>query len=138
VLWVLGLECRPLHMSLPKLWKALKTESVNPFPRNVIAPTLRFAHTLKSTSCTTSGRVWLDRATIQFSFFSTCRDLHWEFLRLWTGFELSSSWVDLPGYGLNLNRNILDFMRWSQIDLGAQDLNDIQRPKFVTSTTTPT
>jgi hypothetical protein len=61
--------------------------------------------------------------------FATLPDLHWEFLRLWTGFELSSSWVDLPGYGLNLNRNILDFMRWSQIDLGAQDLNDIQRPK---------
>jgi hypothetical protein len=60
---------------------------------------------------------------------STQLRLHWEFLRLWTGFELSSSWDDLPGYGLNLNRNILDFMRWSQIDLGAQDLNDIQRPK---------
>jgi hypothetical protein len=55
--------------------------------------------------------------------FRTGRDLQWEFLRLWTGFELPSSWVDLPGYGLNLNRNILDFMRWSQIDLGAQNLN---------------
>ena len=63
--------------------------------------------------------------------FATLRDLHWEFLRLWTGFELPSSWVDLPGYGLNLNRNILDFMRWPQIDLGAQDLNDIQRPKSI-------
>jgi hypothetical protein len=41
----------------------------------------------------------------------------WEFLRLWTG------------YGADLNRNILDFMRWPQIDLGAHDLNDIQRPK---------
>jgi hypothetical protein len=61
--------------------------------------------------------------------FRTLRVLHWEFLRLWTGFELSSSWADLPGYGLNLNRNILDFMSWHQIDLGAQDLNDIQRPK---------
>jgi hypothetical protein len=61
-------------------------------------------------------------------FFRTKRVLHWEFLRLWTGFELSSSWVDLPDYGLNLNRNILDFMRWPHIDLGAQDLNDIQRP----------
>jgi hypothetical protein len=55
----------------------------------------------------------------------TLRDLHWEFLRLWTGFELPSSWLTLPAYGSNLNRNILDFMRWSQIDLGAQDLNDI-------------
>jgi hypothetical protein len=52
--------------------------------------------------------------------FSTGLPLHWEFLRLWTA---------LPGYGPNLNRNILDFMRWPQIDLGAQDLNDIQRPK---------
>jgi hypothetical protein len=46
-----------------------------------------------------------------------------------TGFELPSSLINLPCYGLNLNRNILDFMRWHQIDLGAQDLNDIQRPK---------
>jgi hypothetical protein len=61
--------------------------------------------------------------------FSTLRDLHWEFLRLWTGFELPSSWLTLPAYGSNLNRNILDFMRWPQIGLGAQDLNDIQRPK---------
>jgi hypothetical protein len=60
--------------------------------------------------------------------FSTKLRLHWEFLRLRTGFELPSSWVEVPCYGLNLNRNILDFMRWSQIDLGAQDLNDIQRP----------
>jgi hypothetical protein len=62
--------------------------------------------------------------------FSTGLRLHWEFLRLRTGFELPSSWVEVPCYGLNLNRNILDFMRWSQIDLGAQDLNDIQRPKY--------
>jgi hypothetical protein len=61
--------------------------------------------------------------------FRTCRDLHWEFLRLWTGFELPSSWRALPCYGADLNRNILDFMSWPQIDLGAQDLNDIQRPK---------
>jgi hypothetical protein len=51
--------------------------------------------------------------------------LHWEFLRLRTGFELPSSWRTLPAYGAHLNRNILDFMRWPQIDLGAQDLNDI-------------
>jgi hypothetical protein len=61
--------------------------------------------------------------------FATLPDLHWELLRLWTGFELSSSWSNLPCYGVNLNRNILDFMRWPQIDLGAQDLNDIQRQK---------
>jgi hypothetical protein len=51
--------------------------------------------------------------------FRTLRDLHWEFLRLWTGFELSSSWLNLPCYGPNRNRNILDFMSWPQIDLGA-------------------
>jgi hypothetical protein len=62
---------------------------------------------------------------------STLRDLHWEFLRLRTGFELPSSWLTLPayGYGPNLNRNSFCVMRWPQIDLGAQDLNDIQRPK---------
>jgi hypothetical protein len=61
--------------------------------------------------------------------FRTRRAVYLEFLRLWTGFELPSSWANLPGYGPNLNRNILDFMRWPHIDLGAQDLNDIQRPK---------
>jgi hypothetical protein len=43
--------------------------------------------------------------------FWTLRDLHWEFLRLWTGFELSSSWPALPCYGPSRNRNILDFMK---------------------------
>jgi hypothetical protein len=62
--------------------------------------------------------------------FWTKSELHWEFLRLWTGFELPSSWNVLPCYGTNLNRNVLDFMRWPQIDLGAQDLNGIQRPKY--------
>ena len=61
--------------------------------------------------------------------FRTKRELHWEFLRIWTGFELPSSWTALPCYRPDLNRNILDFMRWPHIDLGAQDHNDIQRPK---------
>jgi hypothetical protein len=63
--------------------------------------------------------------------FRTGRAVYLEFLflRLWTGFELPSSCINLPCYALNLNRNSLDFMRWPQIDLGAQDLNDIQRPK---------
>jgi hypothetical protein len=61
--------------------------------------------------------------------FATGRDLHWEFLRLWTGFELPSSWVNLPGSGSNLNRNSFCVMRWPQIGLGAQDINDIQRKK---------
>jgi hypothetical protein len=37
--------------------------------------------------------------------FSTLPDLHWEFLRLWTGFELSSSCANLPCYAPNRNRN---------------------------------
>ena len=61
--------------------------------------------------------------------YRTLRDLHWEFLRLWTSFELSSSWTALPCYGLDLNRNSFCVMRWPHIDLGAQDLNGIQRPK---------
>jgi hypothetical protein len=48
--------------------------------------------------------------------FSTGRANHWEFLRLRTGFELPSSWRTLPAYSAHLNRNILDFMRWPQID----------------------
>jgi hypothetical protein len=55
--------------------------------------------------------------------FRTKRELHREFLRLWTGYELPSSWVALPCYGSNRNQNILDFMRWPHIGLGAQDLN---------------
>jgi hypothetical protein len=43
--------------------------------------------------------------------FWTCRDLHWVKFTFETGFELSSSWANLPGYGPNLNRNILDFMK---------------------------
>jgi hypothetical protein len=62
--------------------------------------------------------------------FSTGRAVHLEFLRLRTGFELPSSCVNLPGYAPNRNRNILDFMRWPKIDLGAQDLNGFQRPKY--------
>jgi hypothetical protein len=62
--------------------------------------------------------------------FATGLPLHWEFLRLWTGFELSSSWIALPCYGADLNRHILEFMMWPQIGLGPQDFNDIQRPKY--------
>jgi hypothetical protein len=61
--------------------------------------------------------------------FRTFPGFDWEFLSLWTGFELSSSRSALPCYGASRNRNILDLMKWPQIDLGAQDLNDIQRPK---------
>jgi hypothetical protein len=43
--------------------------------------------------------------------FWTLPDLHWVKFTSETGFELPSSWVDLPCYGLNLNRNILDFMK---------------------------
>jgi hypothetical protein len=61
--------------------------------------------------------------------FWTFRVRHWVKFTFETGFELPSSWVNLPCYGSNLNRNILDFMSWHQIDLGAQDLNGIQRPQ---------
>jgi hypothetical protein len=50
--------------------------------------------------------------------FRTGLPLHWEFLRLRTGFELPSSWSNLPCYGVNRKRNILDFMRWPHIGLG--------------------
>jgi hypothetical protein len=62
--------------------------------------------------------------------FWTLPDLHWVKFTSETGFELPSSWRALPCYGADLNRNILDFMKWHQIDLGAQDLNGIQRPKY--------
>jgi hypothetical protein len=61
--------------------------------------------------------------------FWILRELHWVEFTYETDFELPSSWPVLPCYGPNLNRNILDFMRWPHIDLGAQNLNDIQRPK---------
>ena len=56
--------------------------------------------------------------------FWTLRVNHCEFVRLETGSELPSSWINLPCYGLNLNRNNLDFMRWSDFDHGAQDLKE--------------
>jgi hypothetical protein len=62
--------------------------------------------------------------------FWTFRVRMWVKFTIETGIELPSSWIALPDYGSNRNRNILDFMRWPQIDLGAQDLNDIQRPKY--------
>jgi hypothetical protein len=62
--------------------------------------------------------------------FRTKRELHWEFLRLWTGFELSSSWVNQsPWLWVKSKSKYLSFMRWPQIDLGPQDLNGFQRPK---------
>jgi hypothetical protein len=58
--------------------------------------------------------------------FRTKLRLHWEFLRLWTGFELPSSWTALPCYGLHLyrNRNILDFMRWPRIKIAGSKVLD--------------
>jgi hypothetical protein len=43
--------------------------------------------------------------------FRTLRGFDWEFLRLWPGFELPSSWSNLPCYALNRNRFFLDFMK---------------------------
>jgi hypothetical protein len=42
--------------------------------------------------------------------FWTGRAVYWVKFTFETGFELPSSWANLPGYGPNLNRNILDFM----------------------------
>jgi hypothetical protein len=61
--------------------------------------------------------------------FWTGLPLYWVKFTFETGFELPSSCLILKGYASNLNRNILDFMRWPHIGLGAQDLNGIQRPK---------
>jgi hypothetical protein len=43
--------------------------------------------------------------------FWILRDLHWVEFTFETGFGLSSSWLTLPAYGSNRNRNILDFMK---------------------------
>jgi hypothetical protein len=63
--------------------------------------------------------------------FWTGRALYQEFLRLWNGFELPSSWTNLPDYGPNRKRSGLGFMRWSYFDHGAQDLKGSQRPNFL-------
>jgi hypothetical protein len=74
--------------------------------------------------------LWLDWARSQFRFFrpaATCTGSFCVF-----GPALSSpahASPSLPMPQINRNRNSLDFMRWPHIDLGAQDLNDIQRPK---------
>jgi hypothetical protein len=60
--------------------------------------------------------------------FWTGLPLYWVKFTFETGFELPSSCHTLPCYATHRNRIILDFMRWPHIDLGAQDLNDIQRP----------
>ena len=55
---------------------------------------------------------------------------YFDFLRLETGFEqLSGGFTVLEG-GSPTKRNGLIFMRWTHIDLGAQNLNGIQRPKL--------
>jgi hypothetical protein len=61
--------------------------------------------------------------------FWTGLPLYWVKFTFEAGFELPSSWSALPCYGADLNRHILDCMRWPHIGLGAQDLNGIQRPK---------
>jgi hypothetical protein len=55
--------------------------------------------------------------------FRTLRDLHWVEFTFETGFELPSSCIKVPCYALNRKRNILDFMKLTQIDFRAQDLN---------------
>jgi hypothetical protein len=50
-----------------------------------------------------------------------------EYLRLSTGFELPSSWLIGSCYG-TIPIEAFFLMSWTHIDLGAQDLNGIQRP----------
>ena len=54
---------------------------------------------------------------------------YFEFLRLETGFEQLSGGCTVLEGGAATKRNGLIFMRWTHIDLGAQDFNGIQRPK---------
>jgi hypothetical protein len=51
-------------------------------------------------------------------------------LRLEGGFEQLSEWFTDSGGGSPTEINGLIFMRWTHIDLGAQDLNGIQRPQL--------
>jgi hypothetical protein len=43
--------------------------------------------------------------------FWILRDLHWVEFTFETGFGFSNSWITLPAYGSNRNRNILDFRK---------------------------
>jgi hypothetical protein len=52
----------------------------------------------------------LDNRTAYHGYFN--------FLRLETGFELSSSWVNVSCYGLNRNRSGLIFMKKTRLALG--------------------
>jgi hypothetical protein len=73
--------------------------------------------------------IWLDWATTRFRFIGPNSGYTGGFCVFGPVLSSPASCLTLPGYASNLNRNILDFMRWPQIDLGAQDINDIQRPK---------
>jgi hypothetical protein len=50
------------------------------------------------------------------------------FLRLETGSEQEIAWLIRLCYGSTMKRSSLVFMRWSNIDHGAKDLKEIQRP----------
>jgi hypothetical protein len=106
-----------VHNQLPSTVTAVHTKAV------IAVATKKKAKLVQNAPRSLNAGIMAGPGDNPVQVFATLPDLHWEFLRLWTGFELPSSWSALPCYGLNLNRNILDFMRWPQIDLGAQDLN---------------
>jgi hypothetical protein len=115
------------HLALNEMKRSTNT---NKWVAGMIGTEIEVARTIEAWMQRRGG-LWLDWATIRFRFFGHCATCTGSFCVFGPVFvkELSSSWNVLPCYGTNLNRNISDFMRWPQIDLGAQDLNDIQRPK---------
>jgi hypothetical protein len=70
----------------------------------VVVCAMAFLRPGELSKCTLYGMAGPGNDPVQV--YRTGRAVYLEFLRLWTGFELPSSWVDLPGYGPNLNRNM--------------------------------
>jgi hypothetical protein len=64
--------------------------------------------------------------------FRTLRDLHWEFLRLWTGFGLSSSCSKAPLLLCTTSKSkYFGFYVVASNYLGAQDLNGFNGQNIV-------
>jgi hypothetical protein len=104
---------------LPLLWRTFPQEYVELSEGGTVATQLQ-----DHLSYIAGYRITvvLDNRTAYHGYF--------EFLRLETGFELFSSWINDSCYGSSRHRSGLIFMRWNHIDLGAQGLNGIQRPKL--------
>jgi hypothetical protein len=120
-----------------RLWRRFRQDNCKPANRQFKLDSARRNRAANKQAGSKKGQDALFRSSSHMAglgnnpvqVLSTGRDLHWEFLRLWTGFELPSSCRALPCYAADLKRNSFCVMRWPHIDLGAQDLNDIQRPK---------